>query len=429
MRDLVPPFEKGGLGGIFLATLLAACSVPDAVPTYQVERRAFVHRVTAEGVLKAATTTPLTVPPEVRRTVRLAWVADDGSVVEEGDLVARFDATAMEEQLEKGQADLESTRLAVGKSRVESGVKVEALDTRLKVADLELGHAQRFQKTDTEVYSRTEIVESEIDEELAVERREHATESRVTQESLGRTEIDLLGIQERRARQTIDQARDGLSALEVRAPHAGILTLVRNWRGEVPQTGAEMWRGQDIAEIPDLSTMEAEVFVLEADAGGLEAGKPATVIVEARAEQVFSAAIRRVDAVAKAQFRGSPVQYFGVVLAFDDEAASDGSVMKPGQRVRAALILDDVEDALVVPRQATVQEDGETRVFVAAGSGFEPRRIETGAASLGLVVVTAGLAEGERIAASPPSAGGDAGESGAPAGMAAVGLAGVGSSP
>lgn len=364
-----------------------------------------MHKVTAEGVLKAETTTPLTVPPQVRRTVRLAWLAEDGSAVEEGDLVARFDAAAMEEQLDEGEADLESARLSADKTWVEGGVKVGELETRLKVADLELGHARRFQKTDTDVFSRVEIVESEIDEELAVERKAHATESRVTQESLNRTEADLWGIRARRARQTIDQARDGLSALEVRAPHAGILTLVRDWRGEAPEVGAEMWRGQDIAEIPDLSTMEAEVFVLEADAGGLEAGKPATVVVEARPGQPLEATIRRVDAVAKPQFRGSPVQYFGVVLAFGRDVESDRGAMKPGHRVRATLELEKLEHVLVVPRQAIVQEDGEARVFVATAGGFEPRRVETGAASLGLVVVSSGLAEGDRIALSPPGAG------------------------
>ncbi len=401
--------------------LLLACSSPGAIPTYEIERRPFVHKITAEGVLKAETTTPLTVPTQVQHTVRLAWVAEDGSVVQEGDLVARFDATDMEKQLDQGEADLESARLAADKSRLEGGVKVEALETRRQVADLELGHAQRFHKTDAEVFSRNEIVESEIDEELAVERREHATESRVTQESLNRTDLDLLGIQERRARQAIDQARNGLSALEVRAPHAGILTLARNWRSEVPQVGAEMWRGQKIAEIPDLATMEAEVFVLEADAGGLEADKPATVIVEARPAEVFAATIRRVDAVAKPQFRGSPVQYFGVVLAFADEPAA---TMKPGQRVRATLILDEVKDALVVPRQAVVQKDGVARVFVAAGGGFVPRQVETGASSLGLVVVTGGLEEGDRIALAPPSTGGeeeDTGSAGGPELTASVG--------
>lgn len=400
---------------------LAACSRPEATPTYEVERRSFVHRVTAEGTLKAVTTTPLTVPTEVRQTVRLAWVAADGSLVAEGDLVARFDPTEMEERLEEGRTDLRSAGFEVEKSKVESAAKVTEIETKLKVADLELGHAKRFQKTDDSVFSRHEIVESEIDEELAVDRKEHATDSRQTQGSLSRTELDLLAIKERKAQLVIDQARDGLSALEVRSPHAGILTLVRGWSGEVPQVGAEMWRGQQIAEIPDLSHLEAEVFVLEADAGGLEAGKPATVVVEAEPETAFTAVIQRVDSVAKPRFRGSPVQYFGVVLELTGEL---GESMKPGQRVRATLYIEEVPDALVVPRQAVVQEGGKPQVFVAAGDGFEPRRVETGASSLGLVVVTGGLEAGERIALSPPSAGGE--DEGASAGSGselAVGLA------
>ncbi len=359
--------------------------------------------MTADGVLKAETTTPLTVPSQVRRTVRLAWLAEDGSLVEEGDLIARFDPTDMEERLEQGRSDLTSAGLEVDKSRVQSGVKATEIETQKQVADLELDHAQRFQKTDETVFSRHEIVESEIDETLAVERKQHAADSAKTQESLSRTQLELLAIKQRKARQAIEQAEDGLSALEVRAPHAGILTLNRDWRGEMPAAGAEMWRGQDIAEIPDLSTLEAEVFVLEADAGGLEAGKPATVVVEAEPEKVWAAEIKRVDAVAKPRFRGSPVQYFGVVL----KLAEQPEAIKPGQRVRATLVLDEVSDALVVPRQAVVQEDGEARVLVASGGGFEPRRIETGASSLGLVVVTAGLAEGDRVALAPPSAGGE----------------------
>ena len=83
--------------------------------------------------------------------------------------------------------------------------------------------------------------------------------------------------------------------------------------------------------------MEAEVFVLEADAGGVAEGQAAGVIVEATPEVAHPAKVTRVEAVAKPRFRGSPVQYFGVVLAFDGSAEADGaarSVMKPGHRVR-----------------------------------------------------------------------------------------------
>ncbi|MEM7349836.1 MAG: HlyD family efflux transporter periplasmic adaptor subunit [Acidobacteriota bacterium] len=378
--------------------------MPDDAPTFRVERRPFQHRVTAEGTLEAASTTTLSVPSEVQRSVRLAWLAPEGSVVDEGEVVARFDPAEMRERLIEGEADLRSAGLEVHKSKVESGSKVKELDTQLQIADLELDHVERFQKTDVEVFSKQEVVESQVDGELARERKSHASESRQARESLSRTELDLLAIKQRQAQLTIDQANDGLSALEVRAPHAGILTLERNWQGEVLQVGAEMWRSQQIAEIPDLSTMEAEVFVLEADAGGLEAGKPASVIIEARPGAVHSAKIRRVDAVAKPRFRGSPVQYFGVSLTLDSAAEIP---KKPGQRVRATLFLHDLDDVLVVPRQAVVQEGGQARVYVREGGKLEPRRVETGASSLGLVVVTEGLSEGDEIALSPPYAGGE----------------------
>ena len=239
-----------------------------------------------------------------------------------------------------------------------------------------------------------------IDEELARDRQDHAAEVRGTQVRLGRTERDLLEIEQRKAQLKIDQARDGLTALEVRAPHAGLLTLVRDWRGNPPQIGAEMWRGQKIAEIPDLSTLQAEVFVLEADAGGLEAGQAAEVVIEAHPELRHPASVVRVDAVAKPRIPGSPVQYFGVTLEFE---RTDGSTMKPGQRVRATLLLEERHEALVVPCQAVHQEAGELYVYVRQRAGFVRRTVTIASSSMGLMVIGDGLAEGDVIALGRPA--------------------------
>jgi RND family efflux transporter MFP subunit len=333
-------------------------------------------------------------------------VAPEGKLVEEGEVVARFDPTDMEERLRKGRSELASATLRVDKSEIEGDVKLAELDTDYRVAGLEVEHAERFRKVDDTVFSRHDIIEDQIDEKLAGERREHAVSAKERQRDLGHTDVELLAIQQRKAQLTIDQAEQGLQALEVRSPHAGLLTLIRGWRGDPPQVGSEMWSGQEIAEIPDLSKMEAEVFVLEADAGGLEVGKPATVIVEADPGTVHPAKIRRVDTVAKPRFRGSPVQYFGVTLELEE---TDPATMKPGQRVRATLILAELGGALVVPRQAVAQEDGRSRVFVRRRGGFEPREVSIGASSMGLMVVTEGLEEGDVIALRPPEGGGPAG--------------------
>ena len=93
------------------------------------------------------------------------------------------------------------------------------------------------------------------------------------------------------------------------APHDGLVVFVHDWRGDTPRVGETLWASEKIAEIPRLDTMEAEVFVLEADAGGLVVGQPATVLVEGRPDAPIKATAARVDAVAKTHYRGSPVPY------------------------------------------------------------------------------------------------------------------------
>ena len=147
--------------------------------------------------------------------------------------------------------------------------------------------------------------------------------------------------------------------MEIKAPHDGLLVLRRNWMGQLPRVGEQLWPGQKIAEIPLLDTMEAEVFVLEVDGTGLEKGQKADITIEARPDITYHGKIKLVDKLAKPRDPGVPVQYFAVVLELDK---TDREAMKPGQRVRATLILDQ-SDALVVPRQAVVNKDGKNVVY------------------------------------------------------------------
>ena len=406
-RTVVPALIAAGL----LLSLWTACTAgPElSVPVYVVESRPFHHRVTAEGRLQAVHSTKLSVPLEVERAVRLAWLAPEGTHLIAGDVVARFDAKAMSEKLEDGERDLKSSGLDIERADIESQVELTALHKDLSVAEIELEHAQEFQKMDSQVFTRLEIQNDAIDELLAEDRKAHAEQSTETRISLNKTQKELLEIKRRQALHEIDQARKGLQALEITAPHDGILTLTRNWRGEPPRVGLEMWKGQELGEIPDLAQMEAQVYVLEADAGGLAEGKTAEVVVEAFPDRVFPATIKSVEAVAQPRFRGSPVQYFGVVLSFE---STENAVMKPGGRVRATLFLEQRDEAVVVPRQAVFQDGAGAKVFIRQGLDFEPRTVQVGPTSLGSVVIEQGLAPGDVVALAEPAGGDPAGPTG-----------------
>ncbi|MCB1056038.1 MAG: efflux RND transporter periplasmic adaptor subunit [Acidobacteria bacterium] len=385
--------------GILAGLPATGCRPAPETASAVARQQDFEHRIGADGVLKAARVTPITAPAQIRRRVRIAWLAPDGARVEAGEVVARFDAEEIEERLEEARSDLERNDLERAKSESETRSQMASLEAERRKAELDLDLARRFLKTDDELYSRFEILEDAVDEDLASERSDNARHLEELQRSSSKAGLELLSIDQRKARVDLEQAEEALSALEVRAPHAGILTWARDWSGEMLAVGATAWRGQTLGEIPDLAELQAEVYVLEADAGGVTAGQPAEVVVEAHPERRYAATVVRVDAVARPRVPESPVQYFAATLGLE---TTDPEVMKPGQRVRASLFLERRDRALVVPRQAVFDEEGGSFVYVLEGGAWRRRAVVLGPASLGLRVIESGIAAGERVALERP---------------------------
>ena len=369
------------------------------LPVYEVRRGEFVRKVWADGNLEAAEATVLSPPPTVRNPLRIGWLAPDGSRVSEGDVVIRFDPTDMEKKLEDGRNLQDTTDSRITQKTVREESAVRNLGRDADMATMDLDYAREFQSKDAQIFSRIEIIESEIDEQLATRKKAHAEAVQEIRGELSQVELDLLGIERRKADLQVDEAESELQQLEVRAPHDGIFVLKSRWGG-VPEVGEMVWGGNPVAEIPQLEVMQAKVFVLEADAGGLEPGIAATVVLDSQPGRSFRATVKQVDALAQPRTWRVPVQYFGVVLELE---STDPATMKPGQRVQATLILDELQEVLTVPRQAVFQGDEGSVVYVARGGGFEPVDVKLGAAGLGRVVIESGIEQGDRVALRDPT--------------------------
>jgi multidrug resistance efflux pump len=397
------------LFGLVAVVLAASASVPvlrglggdeaGDVPIYVVERGDFVRKIHADGNLKAADATPLGPPTQARRSLKIAWLAPDGSAVAAGDVVIRFDSTDMEDELREGRHEAATTDTRIAAKSVRDEGSRRNLERDAEVASLELDYARSYQSKDALIFSRREIVESEIDEKLAIQKRDHAQGAGAVHHELSQTELDLLAIERRKAELQIAEAQQALQALEVRAPHDGIFVLQSTW-GRKPEVGQMVWRGNSVAEIPKPETMEARVYVLEADAGGLEEGLTATVVIDAHPDVVYQAKVSQVAALAQRRNHRVPIQYFTVTLELE---RTDTALMKPGQRVQVVLLLDEREDVLSVPRQAVFEKDGKKIIYVRREGRFEPTEVTTGPSALGRLLIEDGLSQGDRIALRDPT--------------------------
>jgi HlyD family secretion protein len=388
---------------VLAAALCSGCAkapAPEAdIPVVEVPaRETFVRRVKAEGTLQAVKATPISAP-SADRPMKIAWLADDGARVAEGDVVVRFDATEMERQLADSESDVDAAKRQIDKVKIERDTTRDNRDATAELAELEKDVSKEFELDDATILSRNEIVEGAIDVELADAKARHARGVKKVEGAVADSRLELHRISREQATREVQRATDGLAQLQVRAPHPGILVLARSWRGDTTRVGDTVWQGQKLAELPLVSELEAALYVLEADASSLVAGLPAQVVVDAHPETTYEAQIARVDTLAQPRHPEVPVNYFGVVLKLE---RTDPETMRVGQRVSATILLEE-PDAIVVPRQAIFDREGASIVYRKDGAEFRAVEVTLGPASAGRVVIASGVEPGEVLALTDPT--------------------------
>jgi RND family efflux transporter MFP subunit len=381
--------------------LMSRFAAAPTVPTYQVHRVPFARHVTAEGNLRPVKSDPVSAPIiDDAPPLKIAWLAADGSAVKSGEIVARFDPTDFEKRLKDGQSDRATALAKIEKERTDTDALLRDRDRTVDLSQAELAKQEKFIAKDTLIFSRNQIIESEIDKQLWDAKKDNAQGAQKIERSLSQTKIDLLVLEQRKAEIAMQQANKGLANAEVAAPHDGIFVIERDWKGNLWKVGDMVFPGLRLASLPLLDEMEVEAFVLEADAGGLSIGLPATVVLEANPDVTYPATIKNIDKLAKPRVRDVPINYFSVILTV---ARTDPERMKPGQRARATMSLDE-RQALAVPRQAVFEKNGRHVVYVQGKDGsFEEREVTLDVSSPGLVVIETGLNEGDQIALRDPT--------------------------
>jgi len=371
-------------------------------PMVVVEPDRFEIRIGTFGELKAAQATPAAVPVSLNGVQRIAWLAPEGGRVKAGETIARLDDEPVSRQIRNTEDNLEQIEFQMRAKRRELDKERRGLKSQIALLETEKKNAEQFAPRDAQLFSRIEILDSEINLELIETKIEHARMRIERYVQRSEAELEIMRLQRQTESVKLHQLEQARQSLAIAAPHDGVFLRGRTWQGEHMRVGMTVWRGQNIGELPDLSRMEARVFVLESEAAGLAEDLQAEVTIDAHPDRVFGGRVKSVQPVANPLSNESPVKYFEVIVELDE---TDPVLMRPAARVRAKIVVDRKDEVLTVPNQAIFHGQDGTWLWVAGATGYEKRPVILGARSVSRTVVREGLSAGERVALVEPGRG------------------------
>ena len=188
------------------------------------------------------------------------------------------------------------------------------------------------------------------------------------------------------------RVRDQLSKTTITAPIGGIVTRLDVEVGEMVVMGVQNQPGTILMTISDLSTINAEVKVAEADVMRLTVGMPATIALEAMSGQRFPGRVVEIGASALPQIGAQAAREFRVKVRLDRADVP----LRPGLTCDAEIVAADRRDVLAAPLQAVVVRDSKQGVFAIAGDRVRFSPVTTGVIG-GLAIEIDGVAAGTDI--------------------------------
>jgi HlyD family secretion protein len=303
----------------------------------RVERGDLSFAVTATGTINPVVT--VLVGSQVSGTIK-ALHADFNSLVKEEEVVAQIDSAIFEAQVEQAQANLQSARANV----LNAQANLQNAQANMVKCDVAVVDARRTLDRNRELMAKGAVAQAALDS------AQTGHDSAVATRDCAKAQIETAKAQTEAAKAQTEQARAALKVAEtnlryttIRSPVNGIV-ISRNV--DVGQTVAASLQAPTLFTIAkDLTEMQVDTNVSEADIGNILRGQDATFTVDAYPERTFRG---KVSEIRNAPISVQNVVTYDVVVLVDNKDLK----LKPGMTANVSILLAQREAVLKVSNAA-----------------------------------------------------------------------------
>ena len=303
-------------------------------------------------------------------TARVRSIAvQEGDTVQEGQLLLRLDPETYNAIIAREEASVRQNRINIDRQRAVVALRKQQYERSQKLATAKLIDQNRLDE------DRNQFVVAEAD-------------LRSSEEAL------------QRSLAVLSDAREQRSKTEIRAPIGGRIVSLPIKAGEVAIPSTASLAGAQLMKIADVSAIQAEVKVDEADVAKITLGQRADVFAAAYPDAALVGKVERIALTPTVEGQG---RSYKVTLAIE---APGTLQLRSGMSARAIIFLGDGRKQLSVPVEAVVTETPEKNVvkkfvWVDDGGTARKRAITTGLSDDRWEAIDSGIAVEDRVITGP----------------------------
>ena len=390
----------------------------EPVDMEQVNRRTIQETVEASG--KIFPQSEVKISSVVSGEIVDLYVEEGDSVVQ-GQLLVRIDPEAIESQVERGIANVNSAKaqLANSRSQIENAIaQKEQIEAQL-ISTREI-HKRNIQLRKEGVIAQADFETSQANlDALEANLRASDAAIKAAKESAQSAEYQL-----RSSEATLKELRVNLDRTTIYAPVGGIISQLNVEKGE-RVVGTIQMAGTEMMRIANLNAMEVRVEVSENDIPKVALGDQVSIEVDAYLDRAFKGSVYQIGNSAisttlETSLTSDQVTNFEVRITVDPASYADlispsnPYPLRPGMSATVEITTEVLDDALSVPIQAVTTRENEEKdesgftdddlmevVFVVEDDTVTMARVTTGIQDDRYIQVTSGLSEGQTIVTGP----------------------------
>lgn len=293
------------------------------------------------GIITSAEYHLVTAPKTRNWQVQIQWMADEGSIVKEGDLVVVFDSGGIESQLEVDEERFETDTLELLKLEMDKGQAVLEADGALKLANIMLEKTRIEASVPDGEISAYEKGKSVIEYEKAITAKIKAEENyklkvEEQQVELSKKKIEILKLEEQIAYQ-----RSQLEKFSVKAKVTGPVThAMHPHMAQKVAIGMNIRASWNVLTVQAASTYQVSAWLHEIDAARIDLQQSSFVLtLDAYPKQSYSGKILTVSSQAERKSQWSDSAYYRVEIEFSEPLKQ---AVFPGMSVRVQVNHDNL---------------------------------------------------------------------------------------